>query len=105
MRCATPITVPSPESEVIVFTYDADGRLTRVRPAGAEPDPGPAPDGDARLLGPFVYTGFGSVPEGTELLAPTRDYDPGVGTWTAQDPTGFRGGDSNLYRYAAPGPE
>jgi len=26
-------------------------------------------------------------------------YDPGIGRWLTQDPIGFRGGDSNLYRY------
>ncbi len=29
-----------------------------------------------------------------------RDYDPEVGRWTAKDPIGFRGGDSDLYGYA-----
>ncbi len=29
-----------------------------------------------------------------------RDYDPEIGRWTAKDPIGFRGGDSNLYSYA-----
>lgn len=29
-----------------------------------------------------------------------RDYDPEVGRWTAKDPTGFAGGDTNLYAYA-----
>ena len=28
-----------------------------------------------------------------------RDYDPEVGRWTARDPIGFEGGDSNLYGY------
>jgi len=28
-----------------------------------------------------------------------RDYDPVVGRWTAKDPIGFGGRDSNLYRY------
>jgi len=29
-----------------------------------------------------------------------RDYDPAVGRWTAKDPIGFKGNDSNLYSYA-----
>ncbi|WP_341939657.1 Lcl domain-containing protein [Marinimicrobium sp. C2-29] len=29
-----------------------------------------------------------------------RDYDPETGRWTARDPIGFAGGDSNLYGYA-----
>ena len=28
-----------------------------------------------------------------------RDYDPYTGKWTAKDPIGFAGGDSNLYGY------
>jgi RHS repeat-associated protein len=28
-----------------------------------------------------------------------RDYDPGVGRWTAKDPIGFAGGDTDLYGY------
>jgi hypothetical protein len=28
-----------------------------------------------------------------------RDYDPETGRWTAKDPIGFDGGDSNLYAY------
>jgi RHS repeat-associated protein len=33
-----------------------------------------------------------------------RDYDPEVGRWTAKDPLGFEGGDSNLYAYAGNNP-
>ncbi len=28
-----------------------------------------------------------------------RDYDPETGRWTARDPIGFDGGDTNLYGY------
>ncbi len=28
-----------------------------------------------------------------------RDYDPDTGRWTAKDPIGFKGGDTNLYAY------
>jgi RHS repeat-associated protein len=33
-----------------------------------------------------------------------RDYDAVTGRWTAKDPILFRGGDTNLYRYAAGDP-
>ncbi|HEY0140870.1 MAG TPA: RHS repeat-associated core domain-containing protein [Thermoanaerobaculia bacterium] len=33
-----------------------------------------------------------------------RDYDPRIGRWTAKDPIGFRGGDSNVYAYVASSP-
>ncbi len=29
-----------------------------------------------------------------------RDYDPVIGRWTAKDPSGFNGSDTNFYRYA-----
>jgi len=33
-----------------------------------------------------------------------RDYDPQTGRWTARDPIGFAGGDTNLYGYVAHDP-
>jgi RHS repeat-associated protein len=33
-----------------------------------------------------------------------RYYDPTTGRWTTEDPTGFAGGDANLYRYAGNDP-
>jgi uncharacterized protein RhaS with RHS repeats len=33
-----------------------------------------------------------------------RDYDPETGRWTAKDPIGFAGGDTNLYGYVANDP-
>jgi uncharacterized protein RhaS with RHS repeats len=33
-----------------------------------------------------------------------RDYDPETGRWTAKDPIGFAGGDSNLYGYVVNDP-
>ena len=33
-----------------------------------------------------------------------RDYDPETGRWTARDPIGFAGGDTNLYGYVASDP-
>jgi RHS repeat-associated protein len=33
-----------------------------------------------------------------------RDYDPMVGRWTAKDPIGFAGGDTNLYGYVGQDP-
>lgn len=33
-----------------------------------------------------------------------RDYDPVVGRWTAKDPIGFAGGDTNLYSYVGQNP-
>jgi uncharacterized protein RhaS with RHS repeats len=33
-----------------------------------------------------------------------RDFDPSTGRWTAKDPIGFSGGDTNLYRYVGNDP-
>lgn len=33
-----------------------------------------------------------------------RDYDAGIGRWTAKDPIGFAGGDGNLHGYVAADP-
>ncbi len=33
-----------------------------------------------------------------------RYYSPGIGRWTATDPIGFKGNDSNIYRYCANAP-
>ncbi len=33
-----------------------------------------------------------------------RDYDPEIGRWTAKDPIGFAGGDTDLYAYCAADP-
>ena len=34
----------------------------------------------------------------------SRWYDPSVGRWLSEDPTGLAGGDANLYRYCGNGP-
>lgn len=48
---------------------------------------------------PFGYAG-GLYDGQTGLVRfGARDYDPRVGRWTAKDPIGFEGGDTNLYAY------
>ena len=48
---------------------------------------------------PFGFAG-GLYDRDTGLVRfGARDYDPEVGRWTAKDPIGFGGGDSNLYGY------
>jgi RHS repeat-associated protein len=48
---------------------------------------------------PFGFAG-GLHDEHTGLVRfGARDYDPHTGRWTAKDPIGFDGGDSNLYGY------
>ncbi|MBK9058308.1 MAG: hypothetical protein IPL82_10890 [Elusimicrobia bacterium] len=49
---------------------------------------------------PFGYAG-GVYDQDTKLTRfGARDYDARTGRWTAKDPIGFNGGDSNVYRYA-----
>ncbi len=48
---------------------------------------------------PFGYAG-GLLDAHTKLVRfGARDYDAGVGRWTAKDPIGFEGGDVNLFSY------
>jgi RHS repeat-associated protein len=53
---------------------------------------------------PFGFAG-GLKDSDTQLLRfGYRDYDPSIGRWTARDPIGFAGGDTNLYGYVASDP-
>jgi RHS repeat-associated protein len=53
---------------------------------------------------PFGFAG-GLKDSDTQLLRfGYRDYDPQIGRWTARDPIGFAGGDTNLYGYVASDP-
>ena len=65
--------------------YDAFGRITQNTSPGFQP---------------FAFAG-GLYDADTGLVRlGARDYDASIGRWTAKDPTGFRGGDANLYAYA-----
>ncbi|MEQ1722087.1 MAG: RHS repeat-associated core domain-containing protein, partial [Pseudobdellovibrio sp.] len=53
---------------------------------------------------PLTYAG-GLYDSDTKLIRfGARDYDPTVGRWTAKDPIGFAGGDTNLYAYVGGNP-
>ncbi|GEM_PF-504202 len=53
---------------------------------------------------PFGFAG-GLVDQHTGLIRfGFRDYDPETGRWTARDPIGFAGGDTNLYGYVLADP-
>jgi RHS repeat-associated protein len=47
----------------------------------------------------FGYTGRETDTESGLMYYRARYYDPGVGRFISEDPLGFGGGDSNLYRY------
>ena len=53
---------------------------------------------------PFGYAGGLYDPETGLVRFGYRDYDPDAGRWTAKDPIGFDGGDTNLYGYALSNP-
>lgn len=53
---------------------------------------------------PLTYAG-GLYDSDTKLIRfGARDYDPTIGRWTAKDPIGFAGGDTNLYAYVGGNP-
>ena len=53
---------------------------------------------------PFGFAGGLYVPDTGLVRFGARDYDPETGRWTAKDPIGFAGGDSNLYGYVVADP-
>ncbi len=53
---------------------------------------------------PFRFAGGLADPATGLVRFGARDYDPEIGRWTAKDPIGFAGGDSNLYGYVAGDP-
>jgi RHS repeat-associated protein len=53
---------------------------------------------------PFGFAGGLYDPQTGLVRFGARDYDPEVGRWTAKDPIGFGGGDTNLYSYALSDP-
>ena len=56
-------------------------------------------DSNTSLHVPFGFAG-GLYDEDTKLTRfGYRDHDAGTGKWTAKDPIGFDGGDTNLYGY------
>ena len=48
---------------------------------------------------PFGFAGGLYDPDTGLVRFGARDYDPETGRWTAKDPIGFAGGDTNLYGY------
>lgn len=84
------LVVDSATGEVVQqITYDSFGNVL------ADSNPG---------FQPFGFAG-GIYDSDTGLVRfGRRDYDPEIGRWTAKDPIGFTGGDSNLYAYVGGDP-
>jgi len=53
---------------------------------------------------PFGFAGGLYDPDTKLVRFGARDYDARTGRWTAKDPIGFAGGDTNLYAYVANNP-
>ncbi|MET4027304.1 RHS repeat-associated protein [Marinobacter sp. MBR-99] len=53
---------------------------------------------------PFGFAGGLKDPDTGLIRFGYRDYDPTTGRWTARDPIGFDGGDTNLYGYVSNDP-
>lgn len=79
------VITDSSGSVVKVIDYDSYGNITQ--------------DSNPEFAIPFGFAG-GLQDADTGLIRfGYRDYDPLTGRWTARDPIGFAGGDTNLYGY------
>jgi len=67
------------------YTFDSFGRQTAS---------------SGSLTNPFRYTGREFDTETSLYFYRARYYDPNVGRFISEDPTGFDGGDVNVYRYS-----
>ena len=61
-------------------------------------------DSNKTLKVPFGFAGGLYDPDTKLTRFGYRDYDAGTGKWTAKDPIGFDGGDTNLYGYVLQDP-
>ncbi|MCE9534651.1 MAG: hypothetical protein K8T89_26550, partial [Planctomycetes bacterium] len=76
--------VNSSGAVIDAIRYDAFGGMTQS---------------NAASLGRYAWTGREVEVEIAMQLNRARFYDATVGRWISNDPTGFKAGDSNLYRY------
>ena len=87
----SPRVITDSSGQVIkTLRYDSYGNITE--------------DSNPAFEIPFGFAG-GLYDSDTKLIRfGYRDYDPETGRWTARDPIGFAGGDSNLYGYVLDDP-
>ncbi|MCP4347076.1 MAG: RHS repeat-associated core domain-containing protein [Desulfobacterales bacterium] len=106
-----PVTMTA-DSSVYYLTYDQVGSLrvvtdasgTVVKKIDYDSFGNIYSDSNSTFEVPFGFAG-GLHDRDTELVRfGYRDYDSGVGRWTAKDPIGFAGGDTDLYGYCIDDP-
>jgi len=78
------------------YVYDAFGQLLEVEDGAGNPLANPSTQ--------YLYTGRWLDPNTGLQYNRARWYDPPVGKWLSEDPSGFAGGDYNLTRYVSNGP-
>ncbi len=79
------------------YRYDAYGAATIQRPDGTV-------IGASAINNRFLFTGREYVAQFGFYEFRARAYHPGLGRFMSEDPLGFGGGDSNLYRYGGNDP-
>ncbi|MCP4113777.1 MAG: RHS repeat-associated core domain-containing protein [Desulfobacteraceae bacterium] len=102
-----PVSMTANDSSVYYLTYDQVGSLRvvtdvsgkAVKKLDYDSFGNVYYDSDPAFEIPFGFAG-GLHDRDTGLVRfGYRDYDPNVGRWTAKDPIGFAGGDTDLYGY------
>jgi RHS repeat-associated protein len=90
-QLGSPRVITDSAGQVVkAIEYDAYGNVTA--------------DSNPSITLPFGFAG-GLKDDDTGLIRfGYRDYDPQTGRWTARDPIGFAGGDTNLYGYVVQNP-
>jgi RHS repeat-associated protein len=90
LRGSVRLVVNSATGEIAQqLDYDTFGQVTKDTNPGFQP---------------FGFAGGLYDPDTRLVRFGARDYDAETGRWTAKDPSGFGGGDTNLYAYAAGDP-
>jgi len=86
LRAISRVLSPDNTTQLVKeVTYDTYGKLLT--------------DSNSSLRVPFGFAGGLYDPDTKLTRFGYRDYDAYTGKWTAKDPIGFAGGDSNLYGY------
>ncbi len=93
------VTLVTDANEVVLeqYRYDAYGAATIQQPDGTV-------IGASAINNRFLFTGREYVAQFGFYEFRARAYHPGLGRFLSEDPIGFGGGDSNLYRYAGNDP-